>query len=543
MTLSVKIEMKKLICLILILSFAFALFACNAPAESETTDNGNSNQTTETTESEEKTTIEGSNADTQEATTTATTTNVTTDDTDGSHDLTTESDNKDSVDTTETDADNTIDKNLAIQYLVELLNEYKMSPASFIPESMRPENASVSLSNLDFSSSVAISDIPKGGFGEQWNMIANNLVQADIFFDTLSIVDGLATTSVTLFQQYLDVNPADTASYSFESGTYSVTINIDNDSIYYVIEYIAITTEEETETDGTPAEPEITETKFQIALSMNLDTKEKTVRVQLGDDNALRYVITDNSYTLSIKYLGVRATYFTVSENEDGSVSGHIQEYIKISELNVASIAEFYIYDDYVIVTGDKADGIPGFSGYICEVYDTSSGKLIGYEVKETLSTIVYNTVWFHLDDVNGINSVKYAEDINDDNKQKFFVNESNKPWENKLVGGLSGKMLSRRFDIEFRTQYFYVYNEETEAYEEIKLQIPMLFVQEEYLEDLEKDVKSKNDINISIALSDTLLNKVMDSYDTYVDTLIINSSAITYDAIIDYIGNAVEFE
>ena len=64
-----------------------------------------------------------------------------------------------------------------------------------------------------------------------------------------------------------------------------------------------------------------------------------------------------------------------------------------------------------------------------------------------------YDTLWFDLTYVYGLDSIKYAENY-------FYVNGSATAWKYKLVGGLSKKMLSRRFDLEFRKQYFYSYNE-----------------------------------------------------------------------------------
>ena len=222
-----------------------------------------------------------------------------------------------------------------------------------------------------------------------------------------------------------------------------------------------------------------------------------------------------------------------------GKVTGHINEFITASGVTdkaVASTADFYIDGNYVSAVGSQADGITGFKNYISELYNATTGKLISYEVRETQSvagvSVTFNTLWYDLYDISGITSIKYDVD-----GKKFYVNGSAKAWEVKKVGGFSLKNQSRRFDIEFRTQYFY-----TADGEEVVVKVPMLFVQEEQYDDLVKDVKSENGIDISVNVSTTNRNKQKSDYDTLVDAFINNKTDITVDYIIEYIGDPVEF-
>ena len=417
-------------------------------------------------------------------------------------------------------------------YLAELLSGYSLNPYSYIPESMQPAYAAnlidPSAASIDYSSFVNVSSIPSRGFGEQWNMVLDNLQQSMTFFNVLSVVDTLATSSIVAFNNYIDSNPEDTSNYNFLSGIYSVTIKYDGNSIYYVLDYTATI-------------PALGEQSVQIALDMNTATKVKNVRVQIGDANALAYTVSDDAYDFAIKYLGVRRAYFSVEKNTDGSVNGHIYEYIVVSSVEVASAADFYITDDYVSAVGNKADGMIGFTGYISELYNAESGKMIGYEVKETLSSITYNTIWFDIHDVDGINSIKYVP-ATDDETAKLFVNGSSNAWETKNVGGFSLKALSRRFDIEFRTQYFYSYDAANDTYVKYALSIPMLFVQEENYDTLVDDVKAENKITISIGVTNKNLAKLLADYDTLIDVFIANKEGFTVDFIVERIGNKVTF-
>ena len=421
--------------------------------------------------------------------------------------------------------------------LQSLLNGYQMNPYQAIPDSMRPGAAGTLIANTgsiisDYSSNVNVSTIKSGGFGEQWHMVLDNLQQTDTFFNALSVVEGLTTTSVTIFNNYFDNNPSNTAHHNFTSGIYSITIDFDGQTLFYVLDYTATI-------------PVLGQQTIQISMSMDAETEEKTVRVQIGDANALKYTINDTSYEFYIKYLGVRRAYFSVEEVSNGVYEGHIKEFLTVSGVGIESAADFYINGSYVTAVGNKANGLIGFDNYICELYSVSTGKMLGYEVRETKSIsavdVTFNTLWLDLNYISGINSIRYVAATND-TEAVFYINGSSTPWEAKNVGGLSLKTASRRFDIEFRTQYFYTYDATENAYTIVEVQVPMLFVQEENYNTLAQDIESTNDVEINVTLPTSYLNKLLANYDAYVDVFVENKAAITEDVIIDNIGSKKTF-
>lgn len=250
-----------------------------------------------------------------------------------------------------------------VSLLKQLLSGYKADPYTYIPESMRPGYLGTALPQTtvapDYSHFVSVSSIQSKGFGEQWHMITDNLEQSRSFFKALSVLDGLTSVSVASFENYIDKNPSDTAVYAFEHGEYKVKINFKNNILSYILEY---------QLSGHTA---------QIALTMNVNNNEKTTRIQLSDANALTYTVTENSYRFAIKYLGVRRAYFDISKDNKGKVSGHIYEYLTVTDKEIESAAEFYIDGKYASAVGSKASGIPGFTGIIAEVYDVKTGKMI----------------------------------------------------------------------------------------------------------------------------------------------------------------------
>lgn len=505
--------MKKLICLLVAMMIAFVFVGCS---ENPSTPNDSTIQ-----EDTKITTNDGDN--TQVPTGDSENTQAPTDDSDN-----TQASTEEPIDTSKVGNEILSPKDL----LSALLDGYTLNPMSYIPESMRYDFSAnlvdPSQLTIDYSQNVNIADI-NYGHGEQWHMVLDNLQQTSTFFNVLSVVEGLSTASITAFNNYIDKNPSDTAHYEFEEGIYNVVIHFDGEMLFYVLDYTANL-------------PTLDEQTVQVALCMSAKTGEKVVRVQLGDANALTYTILANSYEFAIKYMGVRRAMFSIERNDDGSISGSIHEYLTVSSAEIQSSAEFYITDDYVSVVGNKADGMLGFTGYISELYDTQTGHMLGYEVQETLSSIVYNTLWFNLDDISGMNTIKYRP-ATDDIPAAFFVNGSEDEWESKNVGGVGTKMFSRRFDIEFRTQYVYAYDKANETYIEYTIQVPMLFIQEENFNTFAEDVKSTNEVTLSVAVENGDLSKLLEDYDTLIPIFVQNKEKITVEVILDFIGEKIIFK
>jgi len=420
-------------------------------------------------------------------------------------------------------------------YLTALLADYVLNPFESLPASMLPGSSIVeeTAGAIDYTVFQNVSAIPSGGYGEQWYMVLTNLRESASFFQVLSIVDTLSSASIVAFQNYLDSNPANAAKYEFTQGIYQVTIEFKENVLYYVLDY-------------TTNVPVFGQQTVQIALEYNISTLEKVGRIQIGEANALRYVIGDNTYQFGIRYAGVRRAYFEISEDAQGNVQGSIFEYLGIDGVfSTGSCAQFFINDDYVSVVGNKASGMAGWTGTINELYATDDGELIGYEVRETLSSITYNTLWFNLADTSGITTIKRATaPIENNNPYLIYVNGSTNVFTTKNVGGLSLKTLSRRFDIEFRTQYFFALS--GSEYVTVVVEVPMLFVQEEQMAALVNDIQTVNSgvvTSFALNVSSVDQQQIMNDYDNLIDAFIIKKAEMNVEAILTYIGTAYSHE
>src|SRR5699024_5906997 len=76
-------------------------------------------------------------------------------------------------------------------------------------------------------------------------------------------------------------------------------------------------------------------------------------------------------------------------------------------------------------------------------------------------------------------------------------------------IGGLSLKTASRRYDVEFKTMYFYVYDSEAEEYVSTESEIPMLFIQEEHFDEFEDDFMEQNDFAAKLDVSQSVRDAV----------------------------------
>lgn len=410
------------------------------------------------------------------------------------------------------------------EYLTSLLDSYKLNPVDKIPDTMLPGyegNLVASNTQYDYSNFINLSNIKFGGYGEQWNMIITNLLQTNKFYNVLTVIDSLSSTSVVAFNNYIDSNPSDTNNFNFSHGIYNVTINYSNNVLYYVLDY-------------TGDLPVFGTQTVQIALSYNINTLEKVCRVQIGDANSYKYIVNENSYEFAIKYLGIRTAYFSLEELSDGSINGSISEYIVVDSIEVHNAADFSIKGNYLSCTGNKADSLVGFTGTICELYNIATGKLLSYEVNEVLSLIKYDTLWFNLNDVSGITNIKATDEGNGNNPNTIYINDSTEVFETTSMALLNP---SRRYDIELRSQFFYYLNSDDE-YESVELKIPMLFIQEEKLSELTDDVFSENAITIEILTSDSIIDYQTTIYETAIPSFNEDKEKYTVLFITEFIGS-----
>lgn len=431
-------------------------------------------------------------------------------------------------------------------YLEILTSTIDYSPYSYVPDAMLPSYSAnlVTAQNVeyDFNEFVNVSDINYGGFGEQWHMVIDNVEQSQNFYKYINNGDRIVSLAMAALKDYLSSDYAESPNITIEKEKFSVSVSYENNVVSVYLSFrsgIVI-----------PVFGSVTPT---VEMAYDVATDKKEVYISINEGNALRYCVEENSYTfgMTLALSAYTRTAYCSFERTNEVVTGHIYEYntIKGKDL-VKACADFYICGDYVSVVGNKASGIIGFTGYINELYAASEGKLLGYEIRETLSFLgisgTYNTLWFNLSDISGIDSVKAIEKEShkpNENAHDIYINDSNEtfnPTYNKIKI-IVWKDTSRKYDIELRKRYFYSVDE-SGALVEHEVEIPMMFIQENNdkdtnFTDYPSDVKNANGITSEVTLNDDYLEKILEDYDNLIDVFIENKDVIESSYITDYVN------
>lgn len=398
-------------------------------------------------------------------------------------------------------------------------------PWEFLPESFALENKAYNGSTeIDFTNFVAVSSLPKVAMGKQMNVVYSTLLDVENALGYLRYVYGSFDTIVGLYQEFINTNQDNYLSYEKTLKDFTFKIVLDDEDYQMYIIY------------GSAS----------IELSFELDTQKCYGRIEISDSNVIKYEMSENDLTIAVNVLGLSLTkiHFERSENE---VSGYLYEYCGTESKNVKTSALIKVDSDYTTIISDKRETDDLQIEGSMEVYKNSTGKLVGAEVRETVKSIKYETSWFNIWDVLNINTIKVLDEANGTNANTIYINDSSKDIETKLVLDGSKKSLSRRFDIEMKDMYLYAFNNDKQKYEIVKVSLPMLFVQNDYISSFETDFYEKN--KSSGAINPTKINLssadstfMFEEYSDLIDEYLVIKEKITYQSILDYVGNKNEY-
>lgn len=435
--------------------------------------------------------------------------------------------------------------NTVKEYVARLTAVETATAYDYLPTAMNPSYSSnvvnASSINYDFTSFTNVSTINQAGYGEQWQMVVENINQSVAMAKVFNVAQTALSSAGNAVDIYITNSYAEEMSHTFSGSGYSGKFEFKDAKLVFNI----------TLTDSVTV-PGFGSVKPVIKMEYDLTKEAKGMFISLGDSYKVKYVITENGYEMATTYgltiagkAASRSSYLSIVKS-NGKTTGHIYEYTTYEGSDkIKACADFYVENGYVSVVGNKSSGMTGFDGYINELYSANEGRLLGYEVREELTiagvTGTYNTLWFNLWDIQGINSVKVT-DKTDSNKSgkstvDVYLNGSSKmlspTYNTKPIIGKT----SRKYDIEYRTRYYYTYDAENDMYVANAVQVPMMFIQEgDNYNSFSADMLSDNGITASVSLSSNHLNKILDDYDTLIDVFITNKDAMPSEAIIAYL-------
>ena len=429
-------------------------------------------------------------------------------------------------------------------YIARLAQAETATAYDYIPETMSPkyQNNLVSQDSIsyDFSNFTNISDLNKAGFGEQWEMVVENINQSVSMANVFNVGQTVFESAGNAINIYIENSYKDEMSYTFSGDGYNASFIYKDSRLILNISFT-----------NSVSMPAIGDVKPVIRMEYDILADAKGMFISLGDSYKVKYVITPNAYEMATTYgltlygkSASRSSYLSISKEND-KTTGHIYEYTTYEGSDkVKACADFYVEDGYVSVVGNKASGMTAFDGYINELYRADEGRMLGYEVREELTiagiTGTYNTLWFNLWDIDGISNVKVV-DKTDSNKSSLstvdvYLNNGSKLLSPTYNSKLTVKT-SRKYDIEFRNRYYYTYDLESNTYVKNLVNIPMMFIQEgSNYNSFETDIKKDNSVEASVSLSSTYLNKILSDYDTLIDIFIVNKENMSSDEIIKYL-------
>lgn len=373
-------------------------------------------------------------------------------------------------------------------YIDKLTQIETATAYDYLPEAMCPTYANnlVNASDIayNFEEFTNVSAISQKGYGEQWQMVVDNINQSTQLAKVFNVVQTVLNAATQSIKFYVENTYAEEMSYTLPPSVEGVTGKFTYKDLVLSVD-LQMTNEHEIPLVGT--------VRPVISMKYDLLKGEKEMFVSLGDAYKLRYIISDSKYEMATTYgvtiggkTGSRSSYLGI-EIKNGVTSGHIYEYTSLqgSDL-IKACADFYVNGSYVSVVGNKASGLVGSEAVINELYNKNTGMLKGYMVEENiekwLMNVTYHTFFFNLADVSGLSSVKAIPNGKidpTDNHHDIYLNGNDSNIFNPQHNGTKILPTSRKNDVELRNHYYYSVDNSGNLLKHEVL-IPMLFVQDD---------------------------------------------------------------
>ncbi len=384
---------------------------------------------------------------------------------------------------------------------------------SFMPDAFTPASYTVEEDGIPtYTDFTQVSTIPSNYVGKQMNVVVSLLNKCETALEYVNVVYGSLNIIEGAYQAFLNDNPENYKSFSGSTESFSYEITLSG-KVYL------LTASFET---------------IKVTLFSNGEDRSYGARIQLTDGNILKYTVSQNCFKVASHLLNSSSTQIEFVRDDEEAV-GYIYEFLTVGGQELrASSTLLHIGKDYTTVVGTKGDFIPTADSRNCEVYNSKTGQLVGTEVKESLGIggKTYNTLWYKLDDISGITSIKKLDDANVLNPDTIYINGGSDSIHTKVVSLLDP---SRRFDIEFKKVTAYVYDAQKEKYEEQELEVPMMFIQEGNFNSFSEDYQEKNDIEVSVTVSKADRDAVNEGYHVMVELYDEIKGLVTQQNIIDY--------
>lgn len=375
---------------------------------------------------------------------------------------------------------------------------------------------------------VNVTDIPVNYIGKQMNVVYGVLNSMQTALGYVQKAQAGLNALETAYVEFIQKNPDNYSVFEDTEGSFKYRINISGRNY------------------------DLSVNVGNVGIRFFADKTDETAPiygawVQLNPSTVLKYETTGEENLKIALVVAGSASAQVEFVKKDGKTAGYIHEFLYAVDKQVtATSALLTVSENYTAVVGTKGDFIPTAGGRNCEVYSNATGYLVGTEVKETMKTTVggsgvYDTLWYNLRDLSGVNSIKKEDNQNGSNPDTVYINGYA-----EAIGSMEVDRLkldfSRRFDIEFKTVYAWrktVNADGIEEYEKAEFEAPMLFVQEKCSDTFEEDFSKENkdyltgtvSLNVSAADKQAVNAGYYDLLPAYEEI----KESVTHGDIIDY--------
>ncbi len=400
----------------------------------------------------------------------------------------------------------------------------KPDPWAFLPAALLPEKmayASAPVGGVEgFGSFVEVGQIGKRSIGKQLHVLYEGLIDTASLLGKVDTVLAVGSTIANVYQTFVNDNPDDYAQFSGSAAGFSVKIVL----------------------DGNKSTMLVGNSTVSLELEYDKASEQRVGRIQVTDGAALKYVASPNALKLAVKTTvsGV-GNVKQIEFARDGMISaGYLMEYTGTETKNLKTSGVILCNDKITAVMSNKRESDDlKINGYE-EVYSSVTGEMIGGRVLETVKAFDYDTLWLHLSDVEGFDSVKVLDEANGVNADTIYLNEHADPI--KVKSTISPP--SRQFDIEMRDVWYVVKQEKDgkTEYEVQKMLVPMLFVQESKASAFSADMIEKNPYLTKAELPTGNIADLAENFDMMKEAFDEVKTTVTYQEIMGFIGSKNAF-
>lgn len=407
--------------------------------------------------------------------------------------------------------------------IVDLLLE-KPDPWSFLPDALQPEQMAYSqtpVGGIDgFAAFTPVSRIAKKSIGKQFHVLYEGLNDAASLMGKIDAVYSAGAAIAEVYQNFINKNPDNYAQFTGEAAGFKVKIVLNGENSMMLAGNSAVS----------------------IELSYEKQTETRTGRVQITDGAAVKYVSSPNRLKFAVKVTAAGVGNLKQIEfiRNDGAVAGYLKEFTGTETKNLKTTGVIASDAKTTVIMSNKRESDDlKINGYE-EAYSSVTGEYLGGEVLETVKLFDYDTLWFHLADVAGLESVRVTDEQNGLNADTVYLNGQTAPISTKV----NALKASRRFDIEMK-EVWYVATETQDGKTEYHLQktlVPMLFVQKENMNTFAADFKEKNAYIAATALSSQKVAAVEEHFESLKALFDAALEEVSYQDIVLYIGEKNSF-